>query len=305
MHKWKKLGLIFNPTNRFDWMVSHATTPVPIHLSGDVFRVFFSTRNHNNQNQTAYVDIDLTNPQNILKVSRRPAFELGQLGAFDCDGVYMTSIVEHEGKLFGYYGGWNAGKKGLFYSKIGLAVSHDKGESFQRISHAPILNIDQVDPLSTMAPFVIYEKNIWKMWYASAIRFFYEKDKLKSEYTIKYAYSNNGFDWKKSNIISLELGENDSNIARACIYKKKDLFVAWYPVVAKPSGQYRIGYAESDDGIRFVRKDNLAGISKSSKEFDNKAITYPYVIQKMNKLLMFYNGNNFGEKGFGLAVSKI
>lgn len=305
MFNWKKLNLIFDPTDRYDWMQTHATTPTPIHLYDDTYRVFFSTRNAKNQNQTAFLDIDLKDPKRIINISEKPVLSLGDYGAFDCDGVYMTSIVKSDDKLYGYYGGWNAGKNNLFYSKIGLAVSENNGLTFKRISKAPILNIDDVDHLSTMAPFVIKDNDLWKMWYASASKFYLENEQLKSIYTVKYAESDDGINWKKSNIISIPLGEKDSNIARACIIKEDNIYRAWYPVVSKQTNQYRIGYADSEDGILFDRKDHLSGISVSKEGWDSQAITYPYVINHKNKLYLFYNGNNFGKEGFGLAVQSI
>ena len=59
VHNWKKLGLIFDPTNRYDWMQTHATAAMPVHIEGDIYRVFFSTRNKLNQSQTAFIDIDI------------------------------------------------------------------------------------------------------------------------------------------------------------------------------------------------------------------------------------------------------
>lgn len=299
---WKKQGLIFNPLGRFDWMQSHATTPTPLHLMDDCYRVFFSTRNKINQNQTAFIDINLNNPSKTLKMSQKPVFQMGQLGAFDCDGVYMTSILRYDNKLYGFYGGWNAGKRDLFYSKIGLAVSEDNGENFRRLSNAPILNIDEKDPLSVMAPHVIIDEGVWKMWYASASKFYRDNGQLKSIYTVKYATSNDGITWAKSNRIAIPLGEEDSNIARACILKNNNNYEAWYPVVSKMTNEYRIGYAESINGIDFERKDDIVGIEKSDVGWDSKAITYPYVLNHRNKLYLFYNGNNFGREGFGLAI---
>ena len=66
---------------------------------------------------------------------------------------------------------------------------------------------------------------------------------------------------------------------------------------------YRIGYAESADGIKWDRKDNT-NISVSKSGFDSKMMEYASVIKYKNKYIMFYNGNNYGFDGIGLAVSK-
>ena len=67
---------------------------------------------------------------------------------------------------------------------------------------------------------------------------------------------------------------------------------------------YRIGYAESLDGIEWERKDSLAGIDISNDplEWDHEMIEYPYVFKHNGKKYMFYNGNGYGTNGAGLAI---
>ena len=43
-------------------------------------------------------------------------------------------------------------------------------------------------------------------------------------------------------------------------------------------------------------------IDVSKKGFDNEMICYSAVMKINGKLVMFYNGNNFGDTGVGLAV---
>jgi hypothetical protein len=68
-----------------------------------------------------------------------------------------------------------------------------------------------------------------------------------------------------------------------------------------PLNSYKIGYAESHDGIEWKRKDELAGIDLSENDWDSKMIAYPYVISLGLKKILFYNGNGFGKTGFGYA----
>ena len=67
---------------------------------------------------------------------------------------------------------------------------------------------------------------------------------------------------------------------------------------------YRIGYAESKDGCSWVRKDEQVGITVSDDGWDNMMMSYPNVIKYQNKKYMFYNGNGFGQTGFGYALLK-
>ena len=65
---------------------------------------------------------------------------------------------------------------------------------------------------------------------------------------------------------------------------------------------YRIGYAESEDGVRWHRLDDQAGIDVSDQGWDSEMICYPHVVVRAGKAYMFYNGNMFGATGFGYAT---
>ena len=65
---------------------------------------------------------------------------------------------------------------------------------------------------------------------------------------------------------------------------------------------YRIGYAESEDAIRWCRRDVEAGISASQGGWDSEMICYPYIFDHKGERYMLYNGNGYGASGIGLAV---
>ena len=69
-----------------------------------------------------------------------------------------------------------------------------------------------------------------------------------------------------------------------------------------PRQSYRLGYAESVDGINWVRKDNEVGIERSKNGWDSEMIEYCHVYEHKGKKHMLYNGNGFGRSGFGYAV---
>ena len=73
----------------------------------------------------------------------------------------------------------------------------------------------------------------------------------------------------------------------------------WYCYERKTNG-YKIGYAESNDGKKWERKDNKIQFSNCFRE-ENKMRAYPNLIKLDGDLLMFYNGNNYGEEGIFCA----
>ena len=66
---------------------------------------------------------------------------------------------------------------------------------------------------------------------------------------------------------------------------------------------YRIGYAESADGLTWNRMDGAAGIDVSEHGFDDVMLTYPSVYRHRGVEHLLYNGNGFGLTGIGHAVA--
>ena len=63
-----------------------------------------------------------------------------------------------------------------------------------------------------------------------------------------------------------------------------------------------VRYAESRDGITWRRDDSKAGMTVSESGWDSEMIAYPFVFAHAGRLYMLYNGNRYGETGFGIAV---
>ena len=87
--------------------------------------------------------------------------------------------------------------------------------------------------------------------------------------------------------------------SRPCVLKESGLYKMWYSFRGK---SYRIGYAESRDGVHWQRKDKEAGIDVSNEGWDAQMIEYPFVFDHDNKRYLLYNGNSYGKTGIGLAV---
>ncbi|SDW04998.1 hypothetical protein SAMN05421783_101221 [Thiocapsa roseopersicina] len=77
----------------------------------------------------------------------------------------------------------------------------------------------------------------------------------------------------------------------------------WYSFRGQSNVEtYRMGYAESDDGLMWKRLDSEVGIDVSDTGWDSEMICYPRVFRHRDSLYMLYNGNGYGKTGFGLAV---
>jgi predicted GH43/DUF377 family glycosyl hydrolase len=300
--KWEKIGHIYQPDGRAPWLHSHAQLPVADHIGGDLYRVYFAGRTAEQRSHVGYVELDITDPTNILKVAEHPVLVPGPIGFFDEHGVFPASIVTHEDRKHLYYIGWNQGcKQPLFYANIGLAVSNDGGLTFEKWSKAPIMARSEHDPCLVTSPHVFIDDNIWRMTYVSGTGWEESNGELKSFYHIKYAESTDGIQWRRDGRIAIDYCDaNETNIARSWVIREADGYRMWYSYVYDGT-PYRIGYAESDDCLTWTRKDSEAGIAPSATGFDSEMTCYPNVFVHDGVLHMFYNGNRFGHDGFGLA----
>jgi predicted GH43/DUF377 family glycosyl hydrolase len=300
--RWRKQGLIFSPAGRYPWMQTHAANPVVLPLGGDLYRAYFATRDEQNRSHVGFIEFNLHAPKETLRVSEKPVLAPGPLGYFDDHGVYASSMVKHGPEIYLYYIGWNPGPRSpLFYTSIGLAVSRDGGETFEKMFKAPLLSRSEFDPWMVSAPFVMLDEGRWRMWYISGLKW-EEVDavELVSYYHIKYAESLDGIEWKREGLVCLDLLPGERNIARPCVIKDEGIYKAWYSY-NKGAG-YKIGYAESMDGNSWKRLDDEAGIEVSESGWDSKALAYPSVFSHEGRRYMLYNGNDFGKEGIGLAV---
>lgn len=279
--------------------------PTPLHLGDRRYRVYFAGRDSGNRSHVGFVEIDLDRPQEILRLADEPVLAPGPLGCFDDHGVYPASLVEHDGRLLLYYVGWSPGvPEPLFYSSIGLAVSDDGGESFERVSPAPILGRGEHDPWLVTSPSVLRgDDGVWRMWYVSGLGWHETQDGLWSRYHLKVADSRNGVDWRRDGAVAAELRERETNIGRPSVIHDGDLYRMWYSHV-EGSREYRLGYAESADGRTFERLDARAGLDPDPGAFDGRAIAYPAVFRHEGTLHLLYNGDGNGRSGFGLAVAE-
>jgi hypothetical protein len=302
---WQKHGLVFSASDRRPWLRSHAQLPVALDRGDGRMRVFFAGRDDRNRSHVGYFDAE-RETDGSLRAGEPPADPVlapGPLGCFDDHGVYPASVArDDDGRLLLYYIGWNPGvRPPLFYATIGLAISDDDGETFRRHSPAPILARSEHDPCLVTSPCVVRDGDRWRMWYVSGFRWEERGDALESYYHVKYAESRDGVLWDRQGTVCIDLEPGERNVARPCVLRAADGWTMWY---SHSSGSgYRIGVAESADGIAWRRRDDEAGIGPSGDGSDSDALAYPWVFPWGGDRVMLYNGNGFGRDGILMAVA--
>lgn len=308
--KWIKKGLIYEPNTSFEWnSKGYASVPTVYKISEDILRIYFTARDINNKTNISYIEVEADDPSNILYIHEKSVLSLGKIGMFDDCGAMVSHVIDVNNEVWMYYIGWNVRNTISYHNSIGLAISKDGGMTFEKFSEGPLFDRTYKEPYFNAAPFVLKENGIWKMWYLSNTDWVEYDGKSEPFYHIKYAESNNGIDWKREGKIAIDYkDENECGIVRACVLKDNDTYKMWYAhrnlqnYRTNKNSSYRIGYAESSDGMDWTRKDDEVGIDVSENGWDSEMIEYPFVYDHKGKRYMIYNGNTFGKTGFGYAV---
>ena len=299
MH-WRKLGLVYCPNGEVDWMRQYAHLPTPIVLEPGKIRVYFAGLDEQKFGRIGYVDVDANDPTRVLRVSREPVLDLGEPGLFDDCGVNPSSIIRIEDRLRMYYIGWQRSQQTPYSLFVGMAESID-GTRFQRTKRTPVFERNDDEPFLRSAPFVLQDAGKFRAWYVSAIRWTSVKGEPYPVYVVRHVESTDGIDWSRPASVCIDLDGDEFGIGRPWVIHDADRYRMWYSIRSR-SRPYRIGYAESEDGLRWSRMDDRVSIAASESGWDSEMICYAAVIDVNGNRLMFYNGNRHGATGFGVAV---
>jgi len=299
--KWIKLGRIFVANGEHPWMQTHAYMPTLDLRDDDLIRIYLAFLDKGKVGRVGYIEVEKDDPLKVRNISERPVLDIGSKGSFDDNGVTPMSIVNYRNRKYLYYIGWQLGKEVRYYLFSGLAISDDNGNTFNRYSNAPILARCDGESYVRTATTVVRENDIWKMWYMGGDEWVHIGDKELPKYNMRYMESADGCDWSTKSKICMHTRNGEHGFGRPSVVKENGIYKMWYSIRTVSKG-YRMGYAESEDGIHWKRKDDEVGIDVSESSWDSTMIAFPEIIDVNGKRYMFYNGNNYGETGVGVAL---
>lgn len=307
---WEKKGLIFCPDGSFAWSKTHASVPTAIYIPElDIIRIFYSTRDNQNQSHISFLDVDPEDPTKILYIHNKPVLSKGEIGCFDDSGVMPSWLLLENNTIFLYYVGWNVRNTVPYSNALGLAISYDNGENFERKFNGAIMDRNKEEPYFVALTALVKGKYNYLTYYLSCTEYRFVLNKVEPRYHIKYALSENGYDFIRNGVVAIDYStDQEAGIARPSVLYNGDVYQMWYcyrmfeGYRTNKDASYKIGYAESKDGIYWDRLDHKAGILLSEEGWDSEMIAYPFVIKVKEKIMMFYNGNGFGASGIGFAT---
>lgn len=303
--EWEKRGMIYCPSGS-GFFKTHAARPLVWNTGDGTLRLFYSSRDDQDRMLPTIIDVEGDNPSNVVKVHDRPLIGMGSPGKFDDSGVTIGSVLEHEDGLRLYYTGWKRRRVVSFELSIGVLQWDPDAEALTRIFEGPLIGQDRSHPLLTAGPFVVNDGGTFKMWYCSGTDWKFPDGNPEPIYTVFYAESEDGITWTPKAGPVIPYAFAGEVISAPWVVKVADGYCMWYSRrghTSRAEKNYRIGYAESADGISWTRRDDLAGITVSPVGWDSEMVCYPAVCNYGDKTYMFYSGNGVGRGGLGYAVA--
>src|ERR1019366_10137805 len=291
--KWKKLGKIFDPSRHAlpNGCVQFAQAPQALVFDNHV-RVYFSTRAVDKSGKflshIAYVDLQ-KDLRGVIRVSDETVIPLGKLGCFDEHGIFPMSVLHHADSVYAYTCGWSRRVSVSVETAIGLAISRDRGRSFQRIGDGPVLAASLHEPCLVGDGFVKIIGGVFHMWYifGTGWRKYAPDAEADRTYKIGHAVSADGIQWVKEDarqIIADRLGKEESQALPTVIKlgNRYHMFFCYrqsFDFRTNAARGYRIGHAYSDDLANWTRDDQDPLLDVSAGSWDSDMLCYRHVFE--------------------------
>jgi hypothetical protein len=307
--KWKKLGHIFDPApyGFFGEYSSFAQSPQAL-VFEDFVRIYFSTREPDGDMFKSHVRyVDMTRDFNIIDVSTDEIIPLGKRGTFDEHGIFPFHVTRTRDGLYGYTSGWSRRDSVAVETGIGLSVSRDEGETFERLGDGPVLSASIEEPFLVGDPFVVTREQYY-MYYIYGTTWKEGPDGVQERtYKIALATSEDGQTFKRHGRIVSDVIADESQALPTVFeadgrYHMIFCFRDTFGFRTDPLRGYRLGYAYSENLLDWTRDDAALGFDRSSDGWDADMECYPHVFEWEGRHYLLYNGNEFGRHGFGVAI---
>ena len=302
--RWRKHGVAWRPDGTLPWARSHATCPTPLARADGSLRLFLQSRDAHNVGHVGWIDVDPERPTRVLREAASPVLGPGEPGSFDDNGVFPTCAVPlPDGRVLLYYVGFELGHHVRYRLLTGLAVSEDGGDTFRRVQPTPILERSPAERLFRCGPQVIREADGgFRMFYVAGSGWETIDGKAMPVYGLRELRSADGIVWPATGRVVMDPDPSQEHgFGRPWVVRDADGWRMHYSVRRRDPARYRLGLARSLDGETWQRHDAGLGLDVSPGEWDGDAIAYGTEVAAGGRTWLFYNGDDFGGTGVGVA----
>jgi hypothetical protein len=299
---WRPGGLLLTPETSLPWARTHAALPAVLDDGNGGYELFYSPRDDRGRAYVARARLAIDGRRlRITDRDEQPVLSPGPLGAFDESGTTVSCVVADAGRTLLFYTGWTLGVTVPFYFYAGLAVREAGAVRFERVSAAPALERTAVDPYLTASPWVIRDEGRYRMWYVSGAGWRTVADGPQHLYHVRYAESEDGLSWSRDGRVCVDFANSaEYAMGRPCVVRDNDLYRMYF---AARGDRYRLGYAESRDGLTW-RRDDAALSFPATASWDREMRAYPAILDHGDIRFLLYNGDGYGRTGIGYVWAK-
>ncbi len=245
------------------------------------FKMWFSNSQGSDKYYVGYAESD-----NGLSwaVINNAVIEPGPEGAWDSYGVHAGAIIKENGIFKMYYTGQSKAND-PDNRKIGLATSLD-GISWTKF---PESVTDQINIIG-YSTHIIKVMGVYYLYYGNHLQ-------------ISVAKSSDGLNWKKikNSIITATYDWEGNRVLSCTVIYEHNKFKMLY---SNSSLFNAFGYAESNDGIYWIKKNSpVFDYNETSNQwpFD---IRYPYLVKANKTYFIFYSTvSQYHERKIGVATT--
>lgn len=306
---WTRHGLLVAPPAGHARWSSHAQAPTALVLAPRLWRVYFAGRDAANRSRIFFADLDPEDGMRVLRVHDRPLLECGAPGSFDVHGMGPATALRVGAQVWLYYSGIAQRRDVPYQIAIGLALSDDGGETFRRAFEGPVLGASAHDPRFVSTPFVWRDGARWRAIFNSATQWLQHDGHWECLYDLREAESTDGIAWMAQPRSVLGLAQGEAGLARPWLLRSGTGWEMWFShrgierFRSAEGEAYRLQGAHSADGRHWQRApgDIVWSAPPRPGDWDGWMQAYPCVVPHRDRLVMFYNGNDFGRGGFGWA----
>lgn len=301
--KWQKLGAIWRASDKLSWGTGGTLTPTPLHIGNGLIRVYCGIRDNHGVARIGFFDIHESRPNKVLNYSNEPILDIGIPGAFDDNGMLLGDLIRVNGEIRMYYVGFQLATKAKFLAFGGLATSIDNGDTFKRFSEAPVIDRDSTSLfIRAIHGIIQMGTGDFQAWYSEGAGWEIINKNPFPQYSIATISSPDGLTFPQDKGSKVNIGKpGEYRIGRSRVFSFNENDHILTFTYGKANGEYLSGYATSTDLKNWIRKEDW-GLYPGPDEFDSNHLAYPALIKTSDgTILCFYNGNDMGKGGIGVA----
>lgn len=251
-----------------------------------------------------WIDVDPDDPYRVIDYSRRPVLDIGDPGTFDENGVFPGHVTQHSGRVYLTTTGFQLGYKVRHYNFGGLAVSDDDGDTFARVSRAPVLDRAEEGLHVRAGQSLLWDGDVIRCAYAAGTGWVEVGGVQRPVYDIRYQELTQPEETSRSGRLILSHDpRREHALGRPQLLRHQGTLLLLYTRRTLDL-RYATGGAVFSDGA-WVRCDSELGLLPSASGFDSEMAYFPSAISWKERLLVFFCGNGYGRGGLGAAVMDV